>query len=84
MNDAERGKVQAVGQRPDDLWTVPLCANHHREGPDAQHRQGERKFWEKARINPLRLAELLAAVSPDVEKGERIARQARRLAPIIG
>ena len=81
MNDASRGKVQAVGQKPDDRWTVPLCAYHHRMGPKAQHAMGERQFWELHQIDPLRLAELLFETSPDQEKGALIARQARRLAP---
>jgi hypothetical protein len=84
MNDAERGKVQAVGQKPDDRFTVPLCPDCHRSGLGAQHSMNERAFWERHRINPLRLAELLFTVSPDLEQGERIARQARRLAPILG
>lgn len=81
-NDAATGKMQAVGQKPDDKWVVPLCAGHHREDNEAQHRMGERAFWEKHRIDPLKLATLLFAASPDVMRGESISRQARRLACI--
>jgi hypothetical protein len=80
FNDAATGKRQAVGQKPDDKWTVPLCAGHHRDDNDAQHRMGERRFWDRQRINPLLLAELLFSVSPDIERGESVTRQARRLA----
>jgi hypothetical protein len=42
---------------------------------------GERAFWERNGIDPLRLAELLFSVTGDFERGENIARQARRVAP---
>ncbi len=81
MNDAESGKMQSLGQKPDDRWAVPLCTYCHTRGPQAQHRSGERVWWLGHGINPLMLARLLFAVSPDVERGEMIARQARRWAP---
>jgi hypothetical protein len=81
FNDHATGKMQAVGQKPGDEWSTPLCASHHREGPGAQHTMGERAFWERNGIDPLKLAELLFSVTGDFERGENIARQARRLAP---
>ena len=81
FSDAKTGKVSAVGQKPGDEWTVPLCARCHREGPQAQHKSGEYGWWMAHRINPIELARRLFAVSPDIERGESIARQARRLAP---
>lgn len=53
FSDASAGRVNPGMQRkPDDAYTVPLCAAHHREGPKAQHRGDERKFWEGMSINP--------------------------------
>ena len=83
FSDAETGKISAVGQKPGDEWTVPLCARCHREGPQAQHKSGEYGWWMAHRIDPLDLARQLFAVSPDIERGESIARQARRLAQIV-
>jgi len=79
FNDAARGKLQALGQKPDDRWTAPLCAYHHRTGPGAQHSGNERAFWEKQGIDVLALCERLFEVSGDVEGGTRIVMQARRL-----
>ena len=81
FSDAATGKVSAVGVKPGDEFTVPLCSNHHRLDNDAQHRRGEREFWMHHRINPLALARRLFEVSPDTARGELIARQARRLCP---
>jgi hypothetical protein len=46
-------------RKPDDKRAVPLCAMHHREGPLAQHRYNERRWWEAHRIDPLALANRL-------------------------
>ena len=41
------------GERPSDIWCLPLCNRHHRE----QHDTGsELKFWAKHNINPFLLA----------------------------
>src|SRR5262245_13645382 len=32
-----------TGEKPDDIWTVPLCGRCHRE----QHSQDEHAFWGK-------------------------------------
>jgi hypothetical protein len=80
-NDPARDKYQAIAKKPSDRFVVPLCAAHHREGKGAQHTMGERAFWERNGIDPLRLAELLFSVTGDYERGENIARQARRVAP---
>lgn len=81
MNDAATGKMQALGQKPHDDWSVPLCAGHHRELPGAQHRIGEANFWRRHGIDPLDLAMRLAGSSGNQEAGEFIVRQARRLSP---
>lgn len=43
-------------RKPSDSRAVPLCVAHHREGPDAQHRSGERAWWTKHGIDALQLA----------------------------
>lgn len=80
FGDHVSGKMQALAKKPSDHWVVPMCPSCHRNGPQAQHSQNERKFWEKHGINPIRLAAMLVAISGDLEQAERIVRQARRLA----
>ena len=43
-------------QKPDDKWTVPLCAGCHRNGSFAQHRMGEAEFWRGGRLDPFAIA----------------------------
>lgn len=54
-----------MGRKPDDCWSVPLCAYCHREGPDAQHRSNERVWWEARSIVVLDVARRLYAASGD-------------------
>lgn len=61
-----------MGVRPDDKWSTPLCAFHHRTGPDAQHTMGEEQFWARHRINPFILATSLWAASGDDEAADQI------------
>ena len=56
-----------VGERPSDLWTVPLCPAHHREGPDAQHGANETAWWAAHGIDPFVVAALLWAHTGDLE-----------------
>lgn len=35
---------RGIAQKCSDLETIPLCAYHHRLGPDSQHRLGK-AFW---------------------------------------
>ncbi len=44
----------ALGRKPSDHWTVPLCAIHHRSLHDAGN---ERNWWDKRRIDPVAAAE---------------------------
>jgi hypothetical protein len=46
-------------RKPDDRNAVPLCAGHHTEGPDAQHRAGERQWWAARGIDPHKLSDAL-------------------------
>ncbi|WP_300573467.1 hypothetical protein [Phenylobacterium sp.] len=39
-------------EKPDDVRTLPLCRDCHREGPDAQHKRNERTFWSDLGIYP--------------------------------
>jgi hypothetical protein len=44
VNAPSRGVFKKLGVRPDDAFTAPLCASHHREGPlRCDPAQG--KFW---------------------------------------
>ncbi|MCP4304250.1 MAG: hypothetical protein GY788_05070 [bacterium] len=53
----ENGKRETgAAEKPDDSWTLPLCAEHHVFGPDAQHRSGELEWWEEHGINPFVVA----------------------------
>ena len=50
-------------RKPDDAGnTVPLCRAHHRDGPEAQHRSGERVWWAARGIDPHALADELYAL----------------------
>lgn len=51
------GTGGGMGMKPDDRYTVPLCADHHRE----QHQVGEKAFW--GEDDPVRLAGYLAGDS---------------------
>lgn len=57
-----------IGARPSDRYALPLCPEHHAE----QHRNGERKWWEKQGINPIWLATQLYRVSPNLDVMERL------------
>lgn len=61
-----RGKPPTgISEKPDDKWTLPLCAEHHRTGKDAQHGMGEREWWELHGIDPIALCEALYAAGAD-------------------
>ena len=49
-----------MGMKPDDCWTVPLCAKHHYD----LHTIGCRTFEARHRLDLRALAEELAAKSP--------------------
>ena len=57
MASAIHGKRETgIGEKPSDEWSVPLCARHHQEDQEAQHRIGEAAFWSKHGIDPFALA----------------------------
>lgn len=48
--------MTGMQRKPSDSRAVPLCAAHHRTGPDAQHARGERQWWAARGIDPLALS----------------------------
>jgi len=48
--------MTGMQRKPSDCRAVPLCAAHHRTGPDAQHARGERQWWAAQGQDPLSLA----------------------------
>lgn len=49
-------------EKPHDRRTLPLCREHHREGPKAQHAANERRWWEAHGIYPPQACERLQQV----------------------
>lgn len=66
MNSGAYNKRQAMGRKPDDCWTTPLCDGCHTNDHDAQHRIGEREFWHRLGVNPFLLCQRLHAQRGDV------------------
>lgn len=68
-------------EKPDDRWTVPLCAEHHRTGKGAQHNSNEQGWWRRHDINPLVIAALLYSHSSidDVTAMESVAQMAKAI-----
>lgn len=67
-----------MGEKPSDIFCVPLHHEWHRTGPKAQHRSGEREFWKRHSIDPCLVALALWAHSGDQEAGEMIVSAAKR------
>ena len=64
-----------LGQKSSDLSAIPLCARHHRTGPDSYHKLGPRKFAEVHRLNlPAIVARLSAKPCIRVESGSFVGR----------
>lgn len=62
MASIEHGKRQCgKAEKPDDIWTVPLCPHHHVWAPTAQHNVGEERFWGDLCIDPFALCIALVA-----------------------
>lgn len=58
-----------MGEKPDDKWTCPLCAYHHRTGIASQHAIGnEEEFWRLAGLNPFEIAARLFIESGGAER----------------
>ena len=69
-----------IGQKPDDSWTTPLCAEHHILDEAAQHQDQELKFWKRHAIDPFVLALALWRASGDDEAAFMIISQLRNSA----
>jgi hypothetical protein len=79
--DARVGKrATGMGEKPSDIWTIPLSAGKHRTDQDAQHAGAEREFWQRHGIDPCVIALALWAHTGDSETCESILMSARRLA----
>lgn len=50
-------RATGMQEKPDDRWTVPLCAWDHRESPASQHNIGEETFWRREEMNPFHIAD---------------------------
>lgn len=57
-----------MGEKPDDIFSIPLCGLHHR----AQHLLSEREFWNGVGIDPIFIALALNRVAGQHELGEQI------------
>ncbi len=68
--DIAYAKPQAgKGEKPDDVWCLPLWHELHAE----QHSMNELAFWESYGINdPLAICTRLYAVYPSVERAELV------------
>lgn len=55
-------------EKPDDIWTIPLCGKCHAH----QHITNEREFWNMADIDPIRVAAVLALHTGDYQAGVEI------------
>jgi hypothetical protein len=74
MGNPLYGKRQAgMGEKPNDAFTLPLCAAHH----DEQHSMNEAAFWMALAIDPLQLALSLFGSSGDEDSAEQIIRAHR-------
>lgn len=60
------------GEKPDDVYVVPLCGKHHRD----QHEIGEREFWLTAGIDPIFTALALWSWTGNHEKMAEVAMNA--------
>jgi hypothetical protein len=57
MRRADLRKDIGMGEKPHDMYTVPLCNWDHVSGPKAQHKMNERAFWfDLDRIDPFAIA----------------------------
>lgn len=73
MGNMLRGKPPTgKSEKPSDKWVVPLCPDHHRNGPDAQHNMNEAEWWARQGIDPIATAALLWTVTGDQAAAELI------------
>lgn len=63
-SDAGHDVKNAMSKRR-DMHRVPLCHQCHQDGPEAQHKSGERAWWERHGIDPYAVAALLRGMDFD-------------------
>jgi hypothetical protein len=63
-----------AGEKSSDMWTLPLCADHHQ----SQHCLSEMYFWKSHNIDPFAVALALFAASGDDEAADLIVKEAGR------
>jgi hypothetical protein len=68
---AAYGKASGLQKKPEDRWSLPLCAEDHRLARDAQHSRAEQSFWNELGINPL-----AACVRLYAQRGDLVAMRA--------
>lgn len=61
------GTDGALGVKPSDCWTLPLCSYHHA----MQHQHGEQHFQARHMIDMRKIAEALWKASPHRHKSEQ-------------
>ena len=57
-----------MGEKPSDVWALPLCGRHHRE----QHTMNERKFWIGKGLDPIFIALALNRVRGNIDDASQI------------
>ena len=68
----------ALGQRPSDAASCPLCAWHHRLAPDACD-PAQRKFWDRLDVNAGDFCRALFAAYQAGEDGSAVVRRFARI-----
>lgn len=71
-------RAVGVGEKPDDVWTIPGCRTHH----DEQHGMNELEFWRSHNIEPFAFALALhvAYEADDLERALSIVAEHRHRA----
>jgi len=60
---------RGMGQKSKDEEAIPLCAGHHRTGPDSQHVLGKR-FWAHHSLNRADLIAVMQGIFENTGAGE--------------
>lgn len=62
--------ISGMGNKSDDIYTVPLCGQHHR---DQTNYGNERAWWAKRGVDPIAIAQALYINTGDYEIGTEIS-----------
>lgn len=83
LNAPDRGVFKKLGVRPDDVFTLPLCAAHHRLGPlCCDPAQG--KFWAIVGLAADQVADLCFALHSAFKAGDAGAPIIHQFARLAG